>query len=595
MKKFFTLICALVATVAASAASVDDIALCKHSLVFVFDDYTNNGTAGSRVKGGLFADGFILDLNGGSVATNKQKVNPANYEKLAEKYADYAGDHYNSLRIKNGQDQIVMKVTAGSKVIILGQTSSNRWPAIQLSQVDYSSAASESVDDGVNGRVIANDVPTNGYYEWEALNDETIYIGSHNGDYYIGMIIVEANEAAGTPSVKATPQEYDGGEGMWYSLVTCKPVADVDGIPTCCTYTTDGTEPTAESPVYTEPIKVYKDCVVKFQAFYDYDGVGSADELIEDATNDAIVTFKFNAPTIDADGANVVINSEYDGVTNYYSINGGEWIEGDSFTLEESATVAAKSVVENGEDDDETPIVFESKSTTKDVYVLTPIAEKTVITVSGKAVVDEEATNNDPNHNTQYMVEDGAISADKAHFFVKNLVLAAIADPQYQIDGQEAYIQMSNTTIDFELAEAAAVTVICSKNSAKNLDTDKQCKITVDGNTYGGEDVEGTWNLVDAEGITIEELPGNVVKFDLEAGHHQFKKYSGTGAIKIASITIEPGKSVFAKSEEPGGEETAIKNVNAASAAKTVKAIENGQLVIKSAKGTFSVAGAQMK
>lgn len=40
---------------------------------------------------------------------------------------------------------------------------------------------------------------------------------------------------------------------------------------------------------------------------------------------------------------------------------------------------------------------------------------------------------------------------------------------------------------------------------------------------------------------------------------------------------------------------TAIKNVNAASAAKVIKTIENGQLVIKSAKGTFNVAGAQMK
>ena len=40
---------------------------------------------------------------------------------------------------------------------------------------------------------------------------------------------------------------------------------------------------------------------------------------------------------------------------------------------------------------------------------------------------------------------------------------------------------------------------------------------------------------------------------------------------------------------------TAINNVNAAPSVKTAKTIENGQLVIKSAKGTFNAAGAQMK
>ncbi len=54
------------------------------------------------------------------------------------------------------------------------------------------------------------------------------------------------------------------------------------------------------------------------------------------------------------------------------------------------------------------------------------------------------------------------------------------------------------------------------------------------------------------------------------------------------------GTNIMALSVVRGGS-TAIKNVNAASSAKTVKAIENGQLVIKSAKGTFNAAGAQMK
>lgn len=43
------------------------------------------------------------------------------------------------------------------------------------------------------------------------------------------------------------------------------------------------------------------------------------------------------------------------------------------------------------------------------------------------------------------------------------------------------------------------------------------------------------------------------------------------------------------------GEASGINNVTSAAAAKVVKTIENGQLVIKNAKGTFNVAGAQVK
>lgn len=594
MKKFFTLIFALLGLSAAvSAASIDDVKVCQHSYVLVMDDVTNNGAA-KPGKGNLFGDGYFLDVTGGSVATNKQNWDLSSEDAIAilgtDKYAEY-GKHLNSFRLKNGQDVIAMKITAGSKLIILGQTHSSRWPQIsdtapsgnnmQGNKLAGLADGSCSVGKGVNT------VTENGYFEWTADDDRTIYIGSHNGDYYISYIIVEANEAPGTPSVKVGEQAYDGGEGMWYREVTCKP-NDVDGIPTICTYTIDGTEPTFESPVYTEPIRIYENCDVKFQAFMDMgDGLAYPGAEMIGGTNEVAVNFVFDAPTVTAEGGVVTIEAAADGAVNYYSIDGGEWVEGDEFTLTQSATVSCKSVYENPD-----VAVFESKSVTKDVYVLNPITEKKVITVTGgEVVVDEEATKNDPNGNTVYTVKDGAISADPMDFFVKNIVYAAVVEPEYQIDGQQVYIQMSNTTIDFELAEAAAVTVVCSKNSAKNLDTDKQCKITVDGGTYGGEDVTGTWELADAEGNIIETLPGNVVKFDLEAGHHQFKKYSGTGAIKIASITIEPGKSVFVK----GGDDTGINNVNAASAAKTAKALVNGQLVIKSARGTFTAAGAQVK
>lgn len=55
-------------------------------------------------------------------------------------------------------------------------------------------------------------------------------------------------------------------------------------------------------------------------------------------------------------------------------------------------------------------------------------------------------------------------------------------------------------------------------------------------------------------------------------------------------------KQVYFIMEVTYGEASGIKNVTStASAAKVVKCIENGQLVIKAAKGTFNVAGARIK
>lgn len=121
MKKIFTLIVALVGFVGlASASTADDIQPLKHSYVFVADDYTSNGT-GSRTKGGLFGDDHFLDVTGGSVATNKGSFDLSVVDDygvvtadIAAKYGKtYAGSHLNSLRLKNAQDVIAFKATAG--------------------------------------------------------------------------------------------------------------------------------------------------------------------------------------------------------------------------------------------------------------------------------------------------------------------------------------------------------------------------------------------------------------------------------------------------------------------------------------------------
>ena len=588
MKKLFTLICALVGLAStANAAKIDDVAVCKHSYVLVMDQVTGTvkgvNKGAKPGKGQLFGDGFFFDVTGGSVADNKGSWNLSSEESIAilgtDAYAEY-GDHLNSFRLKKAQDVIAMKVTAGSKVIILGQVHT-RYPKIATN-----AALTENVQKNTT-----NTVAENGYFSWVAPDDMTIYIGSEGGDYFISYIIVEANEAAGTPSVKVGAQTYEN--GLWYREVTCKPnTYELMGtkLPTVVTYTTDGSTPTADSPKYTEPIKCYKEQTVKFQAFIDYAGVGSADEECPGAENEGIVSFSFNAPTITADGGNVTITSEYEGAQNFYKYGDADYTEGSSVTLTESATLTAMSKIVNG-----SYATFESASTSKDVYVLNPISEEKIITVSGTAVVDEEATASSTT-GTIYKIEDGAITADKMDFFVKNLEFGAIANgtaaAQYQVPaGQEAYIKMNATNISFLVAEGETVNVhvVCSKNACKNLasetEADRQCKVNVDGTVYGCADMTtGTYDITDADGNVIETLPTNEIKFSLGEGVHTFKKFSGTGNILISSIKITPVKG------------TGINAVNGENkASKNGKVIKNNRVVIVKDGAEFSVTGAQLK
>ena len=554
MKKFFTLALALMGFAGvANAANVDDLAVLKHSYVLVCDNL------GARPgKGVLFGDNHFLDVNGGTTATNKGKVDlsqpgPTTYddgkgnvedipqyitEDIIAKYGtDYAGAHSNFLRLKNDQDVIALKLTAKSKIIIFEQGNNKvgkdaRIPCIAKSVDDIKSKK------GLNAAPDGNHPRTVSGFRWEYTVDDDglYYIGSYNGDMFVSFIIIEANEAPGTPTVKVGEQKFEG--GLWFREVTCKANDyTMEGtevsIPTIVTYTTDGSTPTAASPVYKEPIKCYKDMTVKFQAYQDW-GTGADEGFIcANADNEANVAFLFDAPTISTDGANVTVTSPYEGAENYILVNGDNEEKTNSITLEESATVTAYSKIINGDYAE-----FTTKSTSKDVYVLNPIKEKKTIAVTtGTAVIDEVETEKSTT-GPVYKVEGGAISADKKDFFVKNLTFAVLKDDkaQYQIDGKEIYIQMSNTNITFQVAEGDSVDVkvVCSLNSCKTLESedeskiDRKCYVNVNGTNYGHDDV------------TAEN--GNIIEFGLTAGTHTFQKYSGTGNILISSIEITPAE-----------------------------------------------------
>ena len=561
MKKFFTLICAMICAVVANAANEGDITEMKHSYVCVLDNYTGNGTV-QRVKGSLFGANHFLDLTGGSIATNKGKANLADpttltalngqdLEAFSAKYGKY-GEHLNSLRLKNAQDVIAMKLTEGSKVIFVGQGNDKVGKDARIPKMATNAALTEGV---VNAAPDADFGKTSAGYVYEVTVPATgtYYVGSYNGDMFLSYIIVEANEALGTPMVEAGDQTF--ADGLWFVEVTCTPQAvteEGESIATVVTYTTDGTEPTAASPVYKDPIKVYSDAIVKFQAYYDWDGKGAApaeEDKIDGADNEAVATFSFNAPSLTCENGVVNVTSEYEGATNMISVAGGEYAAGNSVTLSESAVVSAKTVIKNG-----SYATFETNPASIDALVLTPITEEVTVTVSGSAVLDEEATATSTT-GPVYAVADGVINADKMQFFNKGMQFKAIAsadakNAKYQINGQEAYMMFGNDSrLYFEIGcDTVDVEVICSKNSCKTLNedddesvtTDRKCFVNVSGKTYGWNNCEYAEDGKTVTSFTPAAEIKTTINFGLVKGSYYFAKYSGTGNILISSIKITP-------------------------------------------------------
>lgn len=594
MKKIFTLICALVGIVASGfAQKLSDLEVCKHSYVLVGDDVTNDGTE-KIAKNSLFGDGYFFTPTGHDKSNKKNSFDLAaknedgTYKWFNGKYAEY-GSHLNSLRLKTTQDVFAVKLTAKSKIIICFNGQSKAGKEARYPKFATDAKLTNALNDGPTedtGKIGISTV------EYTVPDDMTLYVGSWSGDLYVSYIIVEANEVPGTPSVKVGPQKYEN--GLWFREVTVKPAlvteeGSEEALPSVVTYTTDGSAPDETSDVVpSDPIKVYKDQTLKFQAFMDFGtGLPEVDAFLTGAENEAVVSFSFDAPTITADKGNVTVTSPYaaQGGANVITY-GDKTINGDNATLTESAEVSAKTVITNG-----TYGKFESKSASIDALVLTPIKEKKEIKpIAGEVVVDEEATAGSTDGKTIYMVKDGKLNADPKDFFVKSPVFGAVTadEAQYQVPvGQEVYLQMKDdVTIYFELADSALVTITASKHSCKDLEgTDAKSKIfavKVDGTDQQVADITATHEF--QNGNTTETLDGNVLKFGLAKGLHKFTRYTGTGHIYLSSIVIDP-TAVAA----------GINDIEADKAVKVKKVIENGQIVIVKGNNKYNAAGAQIK
>ena len=205
MKKVFvTLLAMFGLTMSMNAATVDEVKTLNKGRVIALNEYTVNGT-GTRAGGTLFKGGYFLDVTGGSIATNKGKINiavPSTYAvtyggaeadtaKLAAKYVNY-GEQYNSLRLKNAQDVIAFKPVSGSVVYVFGQGNNKTGESARIPKFAKDAALNEALNEAPTA-----DYPGSSVYCYKFVVPEgfdgtaPMYIGSYNGDAFFSFIIVE--------------------------------------------------------------------------------------------------------------------------------------------------------------------------------------------------------------------------------------------------------------------------------------------------------------------------------------------------------------------------------------------------------------------
>lgn len=102
----------------------------------------------------------------------------------------------------------------------------------------------------------------------------------------------------------------------------------------------------------------------------------------------------------------------------------------------------------------------------------------------------------------------------------------------------------------------------------------------------GGSDGMGFVNL-NADGDTPDATAPNTLTYTVTAAE--------AGAASMNMTRSKASTNLFITKLVVSGGTAGISNVTTVSAAKVVKAIENGQLVIKAANGKFNVAGARVK
>ena len=291
------------------------------------------------------------------------KVNAADQLVAGKKYIIVCGNKALGVA-PTGNFLTAIDVTAGDEVTIsdntvaimtLGGTlnhytlalGDNYLHAVNSTSLDYGSSTEWAISD-YNGTLAGYRVKHADYNRAVRYQSSNNRFGNYsttdqNSEY--GWIYVEKEEVTPQPEQVATPT-FDPEEGTYTAAQNVTINCETEDA--TIHYTTDGTEPTAESPVYGAPIEVAETMTIKaiaMKADMTDSEVASATYTINLPAPEPVATPTFSLVSGSYTGVQTLnLNCETEGATISYSTDGGDtWTAGSTVTVDQDMTIIIKA------------------------------------------------------------------------------------------------------------------------------------------------------------------------------------------------------------------------------------------------------------
>ena len=291
------------------------------------------------------------------------KVNAADQLVAGKKYIIVCGNKALGVA-PTGNFLTAIDVTAGDEVTIsdntvaimtLGGTlnhytlalGDNYLHAVNTTSLDYGSSTEWAISD-YNGTLAGYRVKhadANRAVRYQSSNNRFGNYSTTDQNSEYGWIYVEKEEVTPQPEQVATPT-FDPEEGEY--TVVLNVAINCETEDATIHYTTDGTEPTAESPVYGAPIEVAETMTIKaiaMKADMTDSEVASATYTINLPAPEPVATPTFSLVSGSYTGVQTLnLNCETEGATISYSTDGGDtWTVGSTVTVDQDMTIIIKA------------------------------------------------------------------------------------------------------------------------------------------------------------------------------------------------------------------------------------------------------------
>lgn len=374
------------------------------------------------------------------------------------------------------------------------------------------------------------DYPNPMYFDEEmfsTLVDEVVLLPIPAGEYTFNVSLVDMDSAQLDPAVAQTVTititkvpfptlEFSPNGGTFADSVEVTINVEDNWLSfSTIFYTVDGTEPTAESEVYTEPFKLYESATVKamavpsapYNSFYENSDVISA--------NFSVV----NEPVLAVNPTELSFNSSE--LTNVFTVSGAHLEEAITISNENTHFTLSASEIENPNTNTTITVTFDGAEPAEDVVTITSGELSATVTLTATAKLPA------PVFASTTTISDSNI-------VVTMTCATAGATIYYTIDGTEPSTESDVYAEPIALNEVGTYTVkaFAAKDNWENSDVTSETYQII-APSVGDEAIYAT-GFEAAEGFTATQVYNNTSILYFGNEGEQWGTYYGTPATNNA-------------------------------------------------------------